>query len=154
MARIISLGLEVAEVHRRYAEIHGALFGAASFRLILQTLRGQGRKAFAEHHRSLVELLGLLEDLESRVEACEKSEQSSRGAHELRQTLLDYSAALIKVISGLAAICRNLERDEDGYRQTDEQGRSRFNQDKIRYDYAISELETLGGKLNRLFSSY
>jgi hypothetical protein len=154
MARIITLGLEAAEMHRRYSAIHGALFGASSFRLLIQTLRGRGREAFAGYRHDLVELLGQLEELEYSIETCEKNEQSTRGAYALQQTLLDYCASLAKVIAGLAGICHNLEKDEARYRQTDEQGRSRFNQDKIRYDYAISELENLGVKLNRLFSSY
>ncbi len=154
MSKIISLGVEVADIHRRYSTIHGALFGASSFRMVIDVLSGKGGRAYAKYHQTLVELLGLLEDLELRVKECGRKEGPSRGADELRKVLLEYSAALVKVIAGLAGICQRLEQDEQGYRRVDSTGRSRFNRDKVNYDYALSDLENLGNKLNRLFSSY
>jgi hypothetical protein len=72
----------------------------------------------------------------------------------LQQALLDYCDALVKVIAGLAGICHSLEQDETAYRDIDAQGRSRFTRDKVRYDYALGDLEKQGNKLNRLFSGY
>ncbi len=154
MAKIISLGLDVADIHRRYSEIHGNLFGASSFRLVIDALRGNSNESYASYHQSLVELLGLLEDLERCIGECGDGERSTRGAHQLQQALLDYCAALVKVIAGLAGICHSLEQDETAYRDIDAQGRSRFTRDKVRYDYALGDLEKQGNKLNRLFSGY
>lgn len=154
MAKIITLGLEVAEIHRRYAGIHGTLFGASSFRLVIKALSGKGGEAYGKNHQALVELLGLLEDLKRRISECGQHDRSVRGAHELQKALLDYCAALAKVIADLAGICHNLQQDESGYRAVDRAVHSRFNQDKVNYDYALSDLENQGGRLNRLFSSY
>lgn len=154
MAKIIRLGCEVADVYRQYAAVHSDLFGVSSFRLVKNLLTGRGRRSYVEYHRDLAELGGRLEDLESQISGCNRSDLSFRRAEELQAMMLKYSAALAKVIAGLNGICEHLARDEQGYRQVDTSGRSRFNQDKVRYDYALSELENLGNKLNRLFASY
>ncbi len=154
MAKIISLGCEVAGVHQRYAAIHSALFGAASFRLLISALTGRARQNFARHHRALVDLLGRLEDLEQGIINIDHSERATRGADELQDVLLSYIRALLKVISGLAGMCGQLEYDEQAYRDVDASGSSRFNHDKVQYEYALHELERWGSRLNRLFSSY
>ena len=154
MAKIIRLGCEVADVYRRYTVVHSDLFSASALRLLKNALTGKGRLAYADYRHTLAELLALLEDLERRIVGCDRSDLSFRRAEELQEIMLKYTAALAKVIAGLAGICNNLAQDEQGYREVDTAGQSRFNQDKVSYDYALSELENLGNKLNRLFSSY
>jgi hypothetical protein len=154
MAKIITLGLEVADVHRRYSAVHGSLFGASSFRLVIDALRGRGHEGYVNSHRTLVALLDLLQGLEQGIEACEPLGKTTRGTQDLQRVLLDYCAALAQVIAGLAGICHNLAQDEPGYRQIDAGGRSRFSRDKVNYDYALGDLEKLGNKLNRLFAAY
>ncbi len=154
MAKIISLGCEVADIHKRYAAIHSALFGIASFRLLICALTGRGRQNFERHHRALVDLLDKLEDLEQRIINIDRSERATRGADELQKVLRGYVRALFKVIAGLAGICGQLEHDEQAYRDVNTSGSSCFNRDKVQYEYALYELERLGSRLNRLFSTY
>lgn len=154
MAKIISLGCEVADIYRRYTAVHGALFGVSSLRLVKNALIGKRRFPYAEYQTTLEELLGLLDDVERQISGCERSDLSFRRAEELQGMMLKYTAALAQVIAGLAGICRNLAQDEQAYRRADATGRSRFTQDKVDYDYALSELDNQGHKLNRLFSSY
>ncbi len=154
MAKIISLGCEVADVHRRYAAIHSALFGLASLRLLVHALTGRGQRNFGMQHQALVGLLDELEDLERRVLNTDRSERATRGADELQAVLLDYIRVLFKVVAGLASICGQLEHDEPAYREVNANGGSSFNRDKVEYDYALNELERVGTRLNRLFSSY
>lgn len=154
MAKIIRLACEVADVYRQYTAVHSYLFGVSSFRLVKNALTRRGRRPYAEYHHQLAELGGRLEDLEGQISGCDRSDLSFRRAEELQATMLKYAASLAKVITGLAGICEHLAQDEEGYRRLDTAGRSRFAEDKIRYDYALSELENLGNKLNRLFSTY
>ncbi len=154
MAKIISRGCEVADVRQSDAAIHSALFGAASFRLLINALTGRGRQNFERQHRALVDLLGELEDLEREIINIDRSERATRGADELQTVLLSYIRALFKVIAGLAGICGQLEYDEQAYRDVNASGSSRFNRDKVQYEYALHELERWGSRLNRLFSSY
>ena len=154
MAKIISLGCEVADIYRRYASVHGALFGLSSFRVLKNALAGKRRDTYEEHLATLEELRGLLMDVERRISECGRSDLSFRRAEELRDMMLSYTATLTRVVAELSGICTNLARDERSYRNVDAVGLSRFNQDKISYDRALSQLENQGTKLNRLFSSY
>ena len=56
MARLIDLGCKVADVHHRYHEIHGAMFGTASFRLILDAVLGRRKSAYKEYSQTLTGL--------------------------------------------------------------------------------------------------
>lgn len=155
MARIISLGCEVSEAYRRYAAVHSALFGIPSFRQVFNTLTGRRlRRAYTEHQRVLVELLGQLEALERQIGTVERREKPVRGSEEMHRVLLEYIHALVKVIAGLAAMCEHLMHDEQAYRAVDGTAGSRFNRDRVGYDYALHDLERLGTKLNHLFSTY
>lgn len=154
MAKIFSLGCEVAGVYRQYAAVHSELFGVSSLRRLKNALSGKGCPPYAEYRQTLVELGDRLADLENRISGCEGSDLSFRRAGELQEMMLRYSAALARVIAGLAGICAQFAQDEAAYRQLDRSGRSHFSQDKISYDYALSELEILGNKLNRLFTNF
>lgn len=154
MSRIIDLGCRVADVHHRYQEIHGALFGAASFRLVIDALRGRRRHAYAAFSGTLKGLQDELAELDKQVAELGQVETSKAIEHELQQVLLEYLRALSKAIVGLDRIFVNLEQDEAAYRDTGTDGRSRFTHDKLHYDHVLSELERLGTRLNRLFSHY
>lgn len=154
MSRVVDLGVRVADVHHRYHEIHGALFGAASFRLVIDALRGRRRHAYAGFAGTLQGLQAELAALETQVTALGQGESTKAADLELRQVLLEYIGALGRAIAGLDTIFINLEQDESAYRDAGAGGRSRFTRDKLHYDHALSELERLGTRLNRLFSSY
>ena len=154
MSNLINLGCKVADVHHRYDEIHGALFGASSLRLLLDAMLGKRRRVYK---RSSQTLNGLNEELSALVSQIADPAQiaPATGANrELQQVLLDYTRALGKTTRGLQAIFENLEHDEAGYRDSGSDGRSRFTQDKLHYDHLLSELERLGTRLNKLFSNY
>jgi len=141
-------------VHHRYQEIHGALFGAASFRLVIDAVRGRRRRAYAAFSVTLRGLQEELAALEGHLAEPGQGETAKAADHELRQVLLEYMVALNKAIVGLDTIFVNLEQDESAYRDTGVDGRSGFTRDKLHYDHVLSELERLGTRLNRLFSNY
>ena len=154
MAKIITLGCKVADVHHRYAEIHGALFGASSFRLVIVALRGRRKRTYGEFAKTLDELENALEQLEAGIADPDKGEKAARAAGELESVLMEYTKTLQRCIVELRSICGNLKRDEETYRAPDGGGGSEFNRDKVRYDRLLSELERQGTKLNKLFASY
>jgi len=151
---VIDLGVRVADLHHRYHEIHGALFGAASFRLVIDALRGRRRRAYAAFAGTLQVLQAELATLETQVTGLGQGEPTKAADVELQQALLEYIGALGKAIAGLEAIFVKLEQDESAYRDAGTDGRSGFTRDKLHYDHVLSELERLGTRLNRLFSSY
>jgi hypothetical protein len=154
MARIITLGCQVADVHHRYEKVHSMLFGMSSYRLLLSSLTGRVRLEYAGHIETLNGLQDELEELEGEVLDAQREERSTRAPVQLRGALLAYIKALHKVISLLAGICRHLQDDEQAYRQLDQNGQSAFNSDKVSYDFALRDLELLGTKMNRLFATY
>ena len=154
MAKIIDLACGVADVHHRYHQIHGAIFGAASFHLIIDALLGRRRRAYQEFSGNLNDLQTELTTLEAQVSDLEQQESARGTERELRSMLLEYTRVLSKAIAGLGNIFANLEQDESAYRDPGSDGRSRFTRDKLEYDHLISELERLGTRLNKLFSNY
>lgn len=154
MSRLINLGCQVADVHHRYNEIHGAMFGAASLLLIVAALRGRRRSTYREYAETLDELKGELAELEPEVADLVRQGAAKATEREAQQALLDYVRALARAIGGLHLIFDNLEQDETGYRDAVVDGRSGFTRDKLAYDHVLSELERLGTRLNRLFESY
>lgn len=154
MAKIISLGCDVAEIYRRYSNVHSGLFGAKSLRLIADALTHKEGYAYVNCERSLEELLDRLAGLEADISELEENELSSRAASDIRQALLEYTQSLQVVIVRLKGICHQLVEDERGYRGASAIGHSRFNRDKVDYDHCLQHLERTGTRLNKLFSSY
>lgn len=154
MSRLINLGCKVADVHHRYQAIHGAIFGTASFRLILDAMRGRRQQTYSAHAQTLVGLREELTGLDPEIEDLIAKGPAKATEREVLQVLLRYMRALDRAMAGLLLIFENLERDESGYRDTGTDGRSGFTRDKLDYDHSLSELERLGTQLNRLFASY
>ena len=154
MARIIDLACAIANVHHHYHEIHGALFGAASFHLIIDALFGRRRHAYREFSNTLEKLHAELRALQAQLADLEQDEPARGTERELRPMLLEYTRALGAAIAELRNIFLNLEQDEAAYRDSASDGRSRFTRDKLHYDHLLSELERLGTRLNKLFSNY
>lgn len=154
MAKIIKYGCEVAEAHRQYAQVHASMFGASSFRSTIDSLLGRGEKAYMDRQAQLLNLILSLRKIQDEISNCARDERTSRGSEQLQEVLCEYVDALISVIRKLSSICENLATQDRQYRELDSSGHSRFNQDKVEYEYAMSKLEYLGNKLNRLFSTY
>jgi hypothetical protein len=155
MSKLINQGCRVADVHHRYDEIHGALFGISVFRLLADKLRGKQGPGYGGLSLSLKDLGEELAALEAEIKVPPEENTPVTGAdRELQQALLEYAAYLSKAMAGLENICRSLEQDEAAYRSLREDGRSRFSADKLDYDHILSELERQGTKLDRLFSNY
>jgi hypothetical protein len=154
VSKIIDLGCRVADIHHRYHAIHDALFGAASFRLLIDALRGRRRRAYSEFSQSLTELKDELNPLLPKISDLEAEPPAKVRDRELQHVLLAYAEALGAVIEVLRTIFVNLEKDETVYRETGPDGRSGFTRDKVQYDQRLLELERLGTRLNRLFSNY
>ena len=141
-------------MHDRYEKVHSMLFGMSSYRLLLSSLTGRVQHEYAAHLEALNGLLEELEELERQVLEAQREERSTRAPVQLRGVLLDYIKALHKVVGILAGICSQLQHDEEAYRKLDENGQSDFNSDRVSYDFALRDLELLGTKMNRLFSTY
>jgi hypothetical protein len=151
---IIDLGCRVADVHHRYQEVHGALFGAASFRLIIDALLGKRQRAYEKCTQTLSALDEELSALETQIQEVTLVDGGRVVDRELRDVLLKYIRVLHKVITELAVIFEGLTRDEMAYREPGPDGRSDFTRDKLNYDHLLVELENLGVRLNRLVANY
>ncbi|MCU7848192.1 MAG: hypothetical protein KZQ89_09350 [Candidatus Thiodiazotropha sp. (ex Lucinoma kastoroae)] len=151
MSNLINLGCDVSDVHRRYAEIHGALFGITSYRMVIYALKGESRSMYSDYERRLK---GLEEELAEHISSIKNTDLPLRNSADLHDSLIEYTRILSQVISGLKSICSQLKDEEDDYRSSADNGQSRFLQDKVKYDYSIRELERIGTKLNKLFSTY
>ncbi|MCG7952716.1 MAG: hypothetical protein N0E56_16070 [Candidatus Thiodiazotropha endolucinida] len=154
MSKIINLGCSVSDVHRRYAEIHGALFGLTSYRMILYALKGKTSSLYSDYELRLNTLQDELTGLVEQINRVDEDDLPLRNTAKLQQTLIDYTQTLNRAISQLRSICGHLNNNEENYRSTNESGQPTFNQDKVDYDYTIRELERIGTKLNKLFSTY
>ncbi len=154
MAKIIKFGCEVAEAHRQYAEVHASMFGASSFRSAIDSLLGKGKMAYVDRQAQLLTLVLSLRRTQNEIANCALDERTSRGSEQLQEVLIEYVDTLIAVIRNLASMCEKLATQEKQYRGLDSNGHSRYNQDKVEYDYSLSKLEYLGNQLNRLFSTY
>ena len=91
MAKIIDLACGVADVHHRYHQIHGAIFGAASFQLIIDALLGRRRHAYQEFSLKLKNLQTELATLRAQVSGLEQQESARGTERELRPMLLEYT---------------------------------------------------------------
>jgi hypothetical protein len=136
MAKIITLGCEVADVHRRYAAVHSALFGASSFRLVIDALAGRAPRTFERHRQTLEMLQARIAALAEEIEGLGADDRLPRGGAELSSALLEYAHSLAETIGRLYGICGALREDEPAYRLAASGQPSRFDQDRIGYDYA------------------
>jgi hypothetical protein len=153
MASIVSLGYGVAEIHHQYAAIHGALFGAASFRLAIIAMTGRSTKTYRDYVQTLEQLQARLSGFAAEVPIADVVTAADQ-AGQLRGALSEYIATLDIAIADLKGICTQMLQDEDGYRAIPKGEQSAFNRDKIHYDRVLLRLEKLGGRLNRLFSRF
>ena len=153
VARIITLGCDVVNVRRRYSEIHAAVFGV-SVRRVIDLVKGRDRGVCESCVVKLAGLEGELRVLEASIVGIVQEQDAPRTAEPLRAPLLQYAQALSQAIEALEGICRHLTEEGTGYREPTTIGPSPFNQEKIHYDYLIRDLESLGAKLNHLFSDY
>lgn len=153
MTSIISVGCEIANVHQNYSRIHDALFGAASFRLVIATMTGRTGKIYGESLETLEQLQIRLSEISVVIPTADAGAAAYQ-ADQLRGALSDYVTTLNTAIIELQAMYTQLLEDEDAYYATPAGGQSAFNQDKIRYDRLLLRLERHGSGLNQLFSRF
>ena len=153
MTRIISLGCDVVNVRNRYTRIHETVFGV-SVKRVVDLMKGRECSVCRTCAGELDDLEKELCAIQAEIEAIPPEERPPRGAEPLRATLLRYIKVLLRAMKSLEGICRRLGEEGERYRESVNGERSRFRQDKVDYEYLIVELENLGTKLNRLFSSY
>ena len=154
MARIITLGCEVASVHNRYSAVHRAIFGPSSYRLVITSMREGKESAYGKHEQTLDELEGALVRLTADIASIKDEEKRVRSAEQMCTTLLEYTQTLREVIGDLSIICHKLGTGEKDYRKDSGESRSPFSQDKTRYDQARLALERVGLRITKLFSTY
>ncbi|MES9918588.1 MAG: hypothetical protein ABW160_22030, partial [Candidatus Thiodiazotropha sp. 4PDIV1] len=77
MSNLINLGCDVSDIHRRYAEIHGALFGITSYRMVLYALKGESRSMYSDYERRLK---GLQEELAAHISSIRKTDLPLRNS--------------------------------------------------------------------------
>lgn len=153
MTSIISLGCDIADIHHQYAAIHGALFGAASYRMVLASLTGRTVGIYREYQQTLEQLQVKLSGLAGEIATADAGSVVHQ-ADQLRGALSEYVDVLDTSISGLREMCARLLEDENAYRDTPAGGQSEFNRDKVHYDGVLLQLERLGHNLNTLFSRF
>ena len=153
MASIVSLGCDVAEIHHQYAAIHGALFGAASFGLVIIAMTGRTAKTYREYLQTLEQLQTRLSGIATEVPLADGVAAAHQAA-QLRSALSEYIATLWFWEYIITRICTQMLQDEDAYRDTPKGGQSDFNRDKIHYDRVLLRLKQLGSRLNRMFSRF
>lgn len=154
MSRLIDVGCKVADLHHRYHEVHAAMFGVASFRLIVNALRGRRRAAYKKYAQTLAKLAAELVGLGPEVATLDERNSPKATEREVQRVLADYLSALERAIDGLRMMLEKLAQDESAYRDAAADGRSDFTRDKLQYDHSLLELERLGTRLNRLFANY
>ncbi|MCU7935496.1 MAG: hypothetical protein KZQ99_11530 [Candidatus Thiodiazotropha sp. (ex Dulcina madagascariensis)] len=154
MTNLINLGCGVSDIHRRYAEIHKALFGVSSYRMILYALQGKMSTVYSDYAHRLGDLQAELAELERQIHNISDSDLPMRSAADLYECLTEYTRTLHQVITELKSICGFFKNKDQSLQDSADGGQSRLNQDKVAYDYSIRELERLGTKLNKLFSSF
>ncbi len=153
MGSIVNLGCDIAEIHHRYTSIHSTLFGASSYRLVIAAMTGRTATAYQEYLQVLDQLQTRLSELAVEVPTADAGAAAYQ-ANQLRGVLSDYVSTLNSAIVSLRKMCTQLLQDEDSYRDIPKGGQSAFNQDKIRYDRVLLQLEQLGSRLNKLFSRF
>lgn len=153
MTNIISVGCEIAEVHHKYSDIHDAMFGAASYRLVIATMTGRTAKIYRQSVQTLEQLQVQLSELSAAIPLADGGAAVYQ-ADQLRGPMSDYVDALNSAILALQEMYTQLLEDEDAYRTIPEGGHSVFNQDKIIYDKLLLRLEQQGSGLNKLFSRF
>jgi len=129
------------------------MFGV-SLRRFIDAVTGRESLACASCVGQLSDLKQELLALQSDIGAIEPVEMAQRHREELQEALQGYVRVLLDAMQRLEGISQGLSDTDDAYRQVDDSGHSSLRQDKIEYDYAIRELETLGSRLSELFSSY
>ncbi|MCU7905866.1 MAG: hypothetical protein KZQ76_08400 [Candidatus Thiodiazotropha sp. (ex Epidulcina cf. delphinae)] len=154
MTNLINLGCGVSDIHRRYAEIHKALFGVSSYRMILYALQGKIRSVYSDYEHRLDDLQGELAELERQIHDVSDSDLPMRSTADLYECLTKYTGTLRQVIAELKSICSFFKNKDKAYQDSSDADQSRLNRDKVAYDYSIRELERLGTKLNKLFSGF
>ena len=153
MTSIVRVGCDVDEIHRRYAAIHSALFGAAAFRQIIAAMTGRTAKTYQGYLQTLEQLQVRLSESAATVPIADPG-STAHLVFQLRAALTEYITALDAAIAALHGICSGLLNDEDAYRAIPKGGRSAFNRDKTAYDRVLVQLEQQGRRLNRLFSRF
>jgi hypothetical protein len=154
MARIISLGYKVADIHQRYSTIHSALFGVSSYRMAIRALIGKSPIRHDSLAQQLLALRAELAELTQQVTDCASNEPMKQGSDLLPAALSEYMRALDDVMQRLINLCGHLQQGAENQEQNGAYRASSFNQEKIGYDHALSQLEHIGLKLNKLFASY
>ncbi len=154
VTKLITLGVELAGIHRPYARIHSSIFGKASYRLILDAVTGRQGTTYRKAVQALSVVDSEIDGLMAEISAVSEADCPTRGGVYLRDTLGEYGSTLRETIRELRQICENLADDEPDYRQVVGGEFSRFSQDKVKYDDRKTQLERLGTRLNKLFSTY
>jgi len=154
VSKLVSLGVEVAGVHGRYARVHSLMFGKGSYRLILDAMAGKRGTTYRRAVRALNNVERKLDELEAELGNLTAADCPPRSGLHLKKSLIQYCGVLRETALALRRICTNLAEDEPDYRSAPATGLSRFNQDKVKYDDCKSELERLGSSLNKAFRNY
>jgi len=122
--------------------------------MIIDTLRRRRQRVYHDHAQALAGLRAELAGHEQAIIDLVEDGPMKATDREIHRVLLAYLRALDRAIHALFAIFENLQQDENDYRNVGADGHSRFSRDKRLYDRHLSELERLGTRLNRLFTSF
>ena len=153
MTSIITVGCGIASIHQKYSCVHDALFGAASFRLVIATMTRKTTRIYSDSLDTLEQLQIRLAQLTETIPTADAGAAAYQ-ADQLRGALTEYAATLDTAIIELQKMYTQLLENEEAYCATPEGGKSAFNQDKIRYDRLLLRLAKLGSSLNQLFSRF
>jgi len=147
MARLYELAHDASTIREQYGRIH-----ESAFALRLPGFRK--RESYADLTQQLAEVGSQLAEIERSVDALSPEELTKRGAKQIHATLLAYTRALAESVAGLAKICLQLDKEQQGLPGYSRYSSADLRGDKIAYDDSIQEYRRHGAALQQLFDKF
>jgi len=147
MISLVTLAHRVSSIHKRYSNIHSAVFSFSIAQLKLSFWK-RSETDFCTHESDLLQLCEELTEIRGIIDKEEELEPASTVGREFAFALDVYVIALADAIMGLSTIC--------GHRCRDGKGAESYNTkqdwaDRHEYDNAIQQYRRLGERLGHLF---
>ncbi|MCB1831026.1 MAG: hypothetical protein H6964_00285 [Chromatiaceae bacterium] len=147
MISLVTLAHRVSSIHKRYANIHAAVFSFSISQLRLK-FWNRGATDYCKCETDLIQLCSELTEIRSIISNEEELEPSNTISREFAFALDVYIIALSDAITGLATICRHQCKESMGV----EPYNTKQNlADRHDYDHSIQQYRRLGERLGDLF---
>jgi len=151
MSLLVKLVYDTSKVRCRYSQVHDRVFGFTLSRVAhLASL--QRAKAYHRDLEELEELRAALDAIRVQLLDLDERDLTKRRGREIRDALLDYSAALEESVLKLQKICHARRPSAD--RRPAPYEPSALREDKIAYDDSVQHHKRLGERLTHLLSTF